>query len=77
MTKQARPQKKSPRKRTEKKEPALSDKHRAFIDEYFLNGYNATRAYMKIYPKSGYESARALASALLTNVNIKAEASQT
>lgn len=54
-----------------KLEKVISDSERAFIDEYIANGYNATRAYMKVHPKAKYESARALSSVMLTNLNIK------
>lgn len=62
-------------KKTEPKklEKKISDSDRAFIAEYMMNGYNATRAYIKVHPKSGYESARSSASALLTIPNIKEE----
>jgi hypothetical protein len=52
-------------------EKIISDSDRAFIDEYIANGYNATRAYMKVHPKAKYESARALSSKMLTNLNIR------
>jgi len=43
---------------------SLSAKHRCFVDAY-LDMMNATRAYMRVYPNVKYESARALAVALL------------
>ncbi len=55
-----------------KKKP-LSLKHKEFIDEYFINGFNGTLAYTKVYPKSSYEAARSSAADLLTIPNIKAE----
>lgn len=55
-------------KKIEKK---LSDAHRRFVYEYIANGYNATQAYKKVYPKTGYEAARSSASALLTIPNIR------
>lgn len=58
-------------KKTEKLEKTISPSDRAFIDEYISNGYNATQAYLKVHPKSGYESARASGSRLLTFDNIK------
>src|SRR5690242_10918467 len=58
--------------KTKPKKPVISDKHKAFIDEY-INTMNASRAYMKVYKGVKYESARALASQLLANVNIRAE----
>ncbi len=49
----------------------LSRKHEKFINEY-LRCWNGTRAYMRVYPKAAYDSARAKASELLANDNIKA-----
>lgn len=51
----------------------INDKQMMFIDELSINGWNATAAYMKVYPNSSYEAARADAARLLTNANIKAE----
>jgi len=50
----------------------INNKQRAFIEEYMVNGHNASKAYSKAYPdcKSG---ARHAASLLLTNINIKEE----
>ncbi len=45
----------------------------AFVNAYFEENMNATRAYMKLHPKASYESARASASETLTKVNIKVE----
>src|SRR5215211_2212070 len=59
-------------KKTQKK-PSLSLAHKSFIDRYMINGFNATRAYMDVFPKTKYEAARSSASALLTIPNIKAE----
>lgn len=50
----------------------LSTKHALFVDEY-LKCLNATQAYLVAYPKAKKESARAAASALLTNLNVKTE----
>jgi phage terminase small subunit len=50
---------------------SLTDKQRAFVDEYLVNGFNATQAYLKAYPDSSEEAARSSASALLTNPNVK------
>ncbi len=55
---------------TEEVKP-LSRKHEKFINEY-LKCWNGTRAYMRVYPKAAYDSARAKASELLANDNIKA-----
>lgn len=49
----------------------LSLKHQQFVNEY-LKCWNATRAYMAVYPKVSESSARRLSSNLLTNVDIKA-----
>jgi hypothetical protein len=45
----------------------------AFIAAYFEENMNGTRAYMKLHSKASYESAKATASVVLTNLNIKAE----
>jgi len=50
----------------------LSNKHRAFVEEY-LTDFNGTRAYLRVYPKSTYEGAKANAARLLTNDSVKAE----
>lgn len=50
----------------------LSPKHQQFINEY-LRLWNATEAYMLVYPDSSYEAARRDASRLLTNADIAAE----
>ncbi len=42
----------------------LSKKHTAFVDEY-LRCFNATEAYLHVYPKSSRESARANAARLI------------
>jgi phage terminase small subunit len=49
----------------------INDKQQAFINEYLINGHNATKAYAKAYPscKSGHKEN---ASRLLTKDNIKA-----
>lgn len=49
----------------------MKPKHRRFIDEYFANGFNATRAAIK----AGYSerSARSTASEILTYPDVKAE----
>lgn len=49
----------------------LSDKHKLFVAEYVKNNCNGTKAYMAVYPDCAYDSARVLASELLTNINIK------
>lgn len=49
----------------------LSKKHQRVLDEYLIC-FNQTKAYQKVYPKATYESAKALASNLFTNVNFSA-----
>lgn len=49
----------------------LKESHEAFIQEYLLH-YNATKAYLKYYPQSSYDSARNSAARLLANDCIKA-----
>lgn len=51
----------------------LTTKQMMFIDELSINGWNATAAYMKIYPNSSYAAARADSARLLTKASIKAE----
>ena len=53
--------------------PNLKPKQRAFVEAYFNNQMNATEAYLTLHPNTGRDSARASASALLTNPNILAE----
>lgn len=48
-------------------------KHQEFINQYFLCNLNQTEAYLKVYPKSSYDSARANSSRLIADDNIKAE----
>jgi phage terminase small subunit len=52
---------------------ALSKKENAFVNEYFLCGLNQTEAYMRLYPNSSYDSARANASRLIAKDSISAE----
>jgi terminase small subunit-like protein len=56
-------------KKLEKKRH-LTDKHKLFIDAY-METLNATRAYMQVYPKASYETARRAASALMTSHDIR------
>jgi len=51
-------------------EKALPEKHKAFIDEYFANGLNATQAYQTIYPKAKPESAQKQSSFLLKKLEL-------
>lgn len=50
---------------------ALNSKHALFVKEYLVD-QNASRAYKVVYPKSTDKAARAAASRLLTNGNVKA-----
>ena len=52
------------------KETAVEIRHRAFVQEMIRNGFNATKAYQKVYGVSD-ESSAASASRLLSNVNIE------
>lgn len=47
----------------------LSLKHQQFVNEY-LKCWNATRAYMAVYPKTSENTARTTASKLLAKANI-------
>jgi len=47
----------------------LSKKHTAFVDEY-LRCFNATEAYLRVYPKSSRESARANAARLIATDSV-------
>lgn len=51
---------------------AVNRKHQQFISEY-LKCWNATRAYMAVYPNASYDTARANAADLLANTNIAQE----
>lgn len=42
------------------------------VNAYFETGMNQTQAYLKVYPDSGYDSARTTASTLFAKPNIKA-----
>jgi len=50
----------------------INPKHELFINEY-LQSFNATKSYLKVYPKSSEPAARRSASDLLTNPDIKSE----
>lgn len=45
----------------------------AFIAAYFEENMNGTRAYMKLHPKSSYDSSRSSASTILAKPNVRAE----
>jgi len=49
----------------------LTLKHQRFLQEYVANGFNGTRVYKLVYPKSSPEAARAAASRLLTSASAK------
>lgn len=44
--------------------------HEAFCQEYMINGFNATRAYMAVYPDTKETSAMSSASELLRNPKV-------
>lgn len=48
----------------------ISEKHKKVADLY-MQTWNKTRSYMAVYPKATEESARRLASQLLSNVDVK------
>lgn len=50
----------------------MKKEHLQFVNLYLKKGYNATTAYMEVYPDSSYDAARGSASLLLSNTNIKA-----
>jgi hypothetical protein len=49
----------------------LSKKHQRVLDEYLLC-FSQVASYQKVYPKATYDSAKALASNLFTDVNFSA-----
>lgn len=49
------------------------NKDLAFVNEYFLCGMNQTEAYMRLYPRSSYNSARANAARLIAKDSIQEE----
>lgn len=50
----------------------LSERHKAFVNEYLINGRNGTKAYMSVYKSvTSEDSAKANASRLLTKDNVK------
>lgn len=51
----------------------LSNKHRLFVDELFLQGFHATKAYLSVYKGVTTESACERGSKLLRRDNVKAE----
>ena len=51
----------------------LTLRQRLFLAEYLVNGLNATRAYMAVYPKASVETAAENGSKLLRNTKVQAE----
>ena len=47
------------------------EKHKLVIDEYFVNGFNGTKAYQSVYPKASSETAAVEFNAILRIPNIK------
>lgn len=52
---------------------SLTKKQLAFVDEYFINGFNAKASYLKSYPNVTEGTAEVQGSRLLNNPKIKAE----
>lgn len=50
----------------------MNHKHKQFLIEY-QKSWNATGAYLKVYPNSSYDAARAHATRLLLRLDVKAE----
>lgn len=48
----------------------LTGNQKDFVDEYMINGRNATRAFMKFYKYTNYEAAATMASQLLKKPNV-------
>lgn len=55
---------------------SLRPQHERFVWEFVLNGENATRAYLKVYPKSSRSVARRSASDLLARPKIATRVQQ-
>ncbi len=50
----------------------IDTKYEAFINQYLINGQNATEAYMTVFQQFNVETAKANGSRLLTKANVKA-----
>ena len=61
----------SPAEATEELKP-LSKKHQLFVD-YYLQCFNATQAYLRVYPSSSTDAARANAARLIATDNVSVE----
>jgi phage terminase small subunit len=59
-----------PKKNEKLKIDKMSAEHKKFVVEYVACAGNGTEAYMKVFPKSKYNSARVEASRLLSRPNI-------
>ena len=46
---------------------ALNDMHAAVIDEYFINGFNATQAMLTVNPNLKYNTAAVMANEIMTD----------
>ena len=55
----------------EELEAELKQSHRDFAREYFVNGWNRVKAYMKVYPDSSYQAAAVSANEILKNPKIE------
>lgn len=58
--------------KTKPEDKPLTKRDRRTIDRYLLHN-NATRAWLEVHPKSGYDAARSSASEFLTKPNVKKE----
>ena len=47
------------------------NKYKLVIDEYFVNGFNGTKAYQKFYPESSDETADSNFRSILGNTRIE------
>jgi len=52
------------------------DKYKAVVDEWFVNGFNGTKAYQKIYPKAKQETAEVNISKILSLTKVQDYISQ-